>query len=249
MHKISFIFFLILFNSVVSQNTNDFVIDEFEDDYIEEVSFANDTIVYNKNTNISEQRQFHDDLKNKYAGKDFEYIDNLKKPEPVEEKELDSTGIDLFLGFMSSFFPYLLGIIVLLILLKSFVNIDAGFWKFGKQTKKVSKKEVYDDEEDIHEHDYEELLRLAIKNANYRLATRYYYLLLLKNLSHKKLISYHKDKTNTEYQFELKNKYLRSKFSQLVYIYDYVWYGEFAINEMKFNLIEEKYQSFIKGIR
>ena len=95
---------------------------------------------------------------------------------------------------------------------------------------------------------FDTLLTNAINNGNYRLATRFHYLSLLKKLSQKELIKYDKDKTNTEYQFELKNKELRAKFSYLAYIYDYVWYGEFPVDQLKFGVIENKYKSFIEVI-
>jgi len=80
------------------------------------------------------------------------------------------------------------------------------------------------------------------------LATRYYYLSLLKRLSQKGLITYDKDKTNTEYKFELQDKQMRKKFSYLAYVYDYVWYGEFPVDESKFSTIETNYKTFLQTI-
>lgn len=71
-------------------------------------------------------------------------------------------------------------------------------------------------------------------------------IILLKDLSDKKLIDYHKDKTNSEYLFELKNETQKDQFSYLLYVYNYIWYGEFAINKREFQLAENKYQSFKK---
>ena len=153
-----------------------------------------------------------------------------------------------FAGLQLTIFPILLGIVVVLIVLKVFFNLDTSFWKVSKVQKEDVKK-LISEEENIDENDYEKLLQLAVKKKDYRLATRYYYLSLLKNLSQKNHIEYHKDKTNAEYQFELKDKKMRSAFSYLSYIYSYVWYGEFSIDEFKFAIIEEKYQSFIKGIK
>ncbi len=209
-----------------------------------------DTLIYNKTLDYYNQRNFDDDLKTKYSGKEFEYIDDLKEEKQQEKKEKTTNAVDakLFISFMSNVFPYLLGLLAVFIIVKSFLNTESGFWKFGKFSKKSTTKLIYEDDDDIDKNDYEKLLSLAQKNRNYRLATRYYYLFLLKELSQNGLITYHKDKTNTDYKFELQNKDIRTEFSYLAYIYDYVWYGEFPIDEIKFNAIEHNYKNFINTI-
>jgi hypothetical protein len=49
-------------------------------------------------------------------------------------------------------------------------------------------------------------------------------------MSHKNIIELHKDKTNSDYQYEIKNAPLRQSFGYLSYIYDYAWYGEFEVS-------------------
>ncbi len=104
------------------------------------------------------------------------------------------------------------------------------------------------EDEDIYEVDLEALLKKATDSNNFRLAIRYYYLMTLKGLSAKKLIDYHKDKTNSEYLFEIEDTAMRSKFSYLSYVYTYVWYGEFPVDEKNFIAAQNKYQSFINRI-
>ena len=243
---------MFIFSFGYSQNDDLYEYEEIatyeKDEYYHynENSFINDTLTYSKTTEFSDQKHFTTDLNTKYSGKKFKYIDNLKK-EKIQPS-IDTSGADLFLSFMATVFPYLIGLIIVLIILKTFINTESGFWKFGKSTKKTTKKLVHDDDENIDETDFDNLLSRAITNGNYRLATRYHYLTTLKKLSQKELIKYDKDKTNTEYQFELKNKELRKKFSYLAYIYDYVWYGEFPVDQVKFNVIANKYKSFIQAI-
>lgn len=223
----------------------------FNDD--DELQIEVDSIVQNKNTNIEEPLSFKSDLKEKYNDKEFIYKDDLKKPEPKKE-EISKPNKNNNLGFLSAFgsfmsyvFPFLLGIIIVLIILKTFLGTESGFWNFKNTTKKVAKKLVYEDE-DIHESDFTRLLEKAIHEKNFRLATRYYYLSLLKKLSDKKTIEYHKDKTNTEYLFEIENKNIRKQFQEVSYIYSYVWYGEFPIDSMKFKTVEKKYKSIFNSI-
>ena len=47
--------------------------------------------------------------------------------------------------------------------------------------------------------------------------------------------------------FEIENQTVRKEFSYLSYVYSYVWYGEFPVDELKFEFVESKYKSFIKN--
>jgi len=206
-----------------------------------------DSISYVKNLNYSDEKDFKDDLKTKYTGREFTYKEEIKKEEetPIINNSNFYAG---FAHFMKFIFPYLLGAIVIFIILKLYLGADAKFWNFKNSTKKISKKLVYEDDNDIHNTDLENLLRDAINNKNNRLAIRYYYLVLLKQLSNKEIIKYDKDKTNSDYLFEIKETKQRSQFSYLSYIYTYVWYGEFNLNEEDFIKVQEKYKSFFKTI-
>ncbi len=205
--------------------------------------------LYNKNKEYTVKRSIDEVLKDKYTGKQYEYKDDLKEEkEEVQQVHSSSSGIALGKGFsffMSVIFPTLLVVVVVLIVLKYLMNINLISWKrIPKIKATVSKKENV--EENFDESDFEALLKEAIKNQNYRLAIRYYYLTLLKKLNHKKLIEYHKDKTNSDYLFEIEDQKIRSEFSYLSYVYTYIWYGEFQINREKFQSIQVKYQSFLK---
>jgi len=204
--------------------------------------------LYIKNLDYNTEREIKGNLKEKYTGRDFTYIDDLKQPKKVESSIKPANFSNGFLFFMSNIFPFILAAIVILIILKSFVNINSRFWMI-KSKSKVSVKRLDASDEDIDDSDFEELLRRAVKSKDYRLAIRYYYLSLLQYLSEKKHIEYHKDKTNSDYLFELKDQKMRANFSYLSYVYSYVWYGEFPVNEFKFVSIEKKYQSFLETIK
>ncbi|KGL63485.1 hypothetical protein [Polaribacter sp. Hel1_85] len=206
-----------------------------------------DTSQYNKSIEYAEKRAFREDLKEKYDDKEFVYAE-----EEIEEEEEPSSINPAFaqaiLFFISKIFPFLLGGIIIFIILKTFLGTETNFWNFKKSKKKVAEKLIYE-EEDIHETDIDGLLQKAINNKAYRLAIRYYYLSVLKTLSNSKLIDYHKDKTNSEYLFEIENETTRTEFSYLSYVYSYVWYGDFPIDEVNFKLAENKYQSFKNSLK
>ncbi len=231
--KKKLLFFVLLFN-----------ICAYSQELVEStIEISNDSIVYQKTTDYIKEREFKSDLKDKYSDNEFIY-----KEEKVEEqKPPDLTFFKAFIGFMQTIFPFLLAGIVVFIILKLYLGSGTGFWNFKRIHKKVAEKLVYEDE-DIHDVDLNSLLKRALEAKDSRLAIRYYYLLLLKKLSEKELIKYDKDKTNSEYLFELKKEETKKEFSYLSYIYTYVWYGEFSLNEMDFKRVEEKYKSFFKTI-
>lgn len=213
--------------------------------FSQEISFDSiakpkDTTVYIKNIDFETKRVFKDSLKEKYNDKDFIYKEN----EPAKPKKNVDFGFLKAVGkFLQTIFPFLLGGFIVFLILKIALGTQIGFFNFKKKAAKKPEKLIYE-EEDIHEVDLEKLLLEAKNNNNYRLAIRYYYLIVLKTLSTNKLIDYHKDKTNTEYKFELQKGKIREQFSYLSYIYTYVWYGEFEVNNTDFLNIEEKYTSF-----
>jgi large-conductance mechanosensitive channel len=202
-----------------------------------------DTITYQKTTEISKERSFSTNLKEKYSGKDFQYKENK-----VKKKKTTSSNngfLSLLVFFMSSIFPFLLGGFIVFVIIKIILGSDFRLRTSNSKSNKHSKKLIYE-EEDIHEINLETLLQQAIDDKNFRLAIRYYYLSTLKSLSKSKVIDYHKDKTNSEYLFEIEDVALRSQFSYLSYVYSYVWYGEFSLDETNFKVAENKYQSFLK---
>jgi hypothetical protein len=70
------------------------------------------------------------------------------------------------------------------------------------------------------------------------LATRYYYLWLLKTLSDRNIIEWDIEKTNGDYLNEISNLELKNEFQFLSYVYEYSWYGEFNLNETDFEKTE-----------
>ncbi len=153
-------------------------------------------------------------------------------------------------GFLWSLFrilPYIIAVLVLYFIIKFFLKVNARNIIAGKTAKSIVN--LSDEEELIRDRDLPKLIKEAIKDGNYKLATRYYYLLLLKSLSEKELISWQQEKTNEDYIKELSsNKSLHKEFETLTHLYDYVWYGEFLIDKEKFLQAEANFKKVIAKI-
>ena len=102
--------------------------------------------------------------------------------------------------------------------------------------------------ENVHEMDFDSLIANAMKNKDYRLVVRFLYLKNLKILSDKDIIEWKTNKTNYSYQHEIKNAVIRSKFLEATLIFDYIWYGEFVLDESKFSDIYNRLTDFTKMI-
>jgi len=151
--------------------------------------------------------------------------------------------IEAPLGFLMSFLnilPYLIAVFVLYLIIKFFLKVDSRNILLGKSNKEIVNVQV--DEELLHSKDLPKLIRLALEDKNYRLATRFQYVLLLQQLSNKELIVWEQQKTNEDYCKELQHKNIHIEFDAITRFYDFVWYGNFIINE-------EEYSKGMKNIQ
>lgn len=98
--------------------------------------------------------------------------------------------------------------------------------------------------ENIHEINFDEQLENAILNGNYRLAVRLLYLKTLKHLSDNNLIDWQLEKTNNAYVLEIADENYKREFKKLTYQFEYIWYGEFFIDQNSFKPINQSFQEF-----
>ena len=87
---------------------------------------------------------------------------------------------------------------------------------------------------DIHNIDYEQQIREAISNKDFRLAVRLWFLRTLKSFSDKELVQWKIDKTNSDYYYELSGSKYQKDFGDVSKSYDYIWYGEFPVDEISY---------------
>ena len=98
--------------------------------------------------------------------------------------------------------------------------------------------------EDINNISFDEAIREAIENRNFRLAIRLLYLQSLKQLSDKGYIEWQINKTNSDYIMEVAGKPWQSLFKKLTYNFEYTWYGEMNIDNEHFQNLNMQFQQF-----
>lgn len=127
-----------------------------------------------------------------------------------------------------------------------------GFKFKTNATIKVTNEKIIEepDVKDIVNIDFSTQIEKCIQEKNYRLATRYYYLWIMKNLNEANLIAFNIDKTNQDYSRELSKKAAFGKenlslFKQCTNYYEYLWFGNFVVSESNFVQIENTFKAFI----
>ncbi|MDQ1163618.1 hypothetical protein QE422_003986 [Chryseobacterium sp. SORGH_AS 447] len=200
-------------------------------------------------------KNFKPNVPSRYNGKDFDYT-TVKPRMSFWEKLMDKIGrlLDSIFGktiftktgnvagVLIRFFAILLVGFLLYFIVK-YLIANGGFSLFGKKNRKVDIREE-ELHENIHEINFPESILKFEKSGDFRSAVRYQFLFILKKLSDKKLITWNPEKTNKDYLAELKVPHLKNQFYDLSYIFDYVWYGEFTIDEASYMKFKDQYQSF-----
>ena len=194
-------------------------------------------------------RKFDENFKSRYTSDEFNYEIKPRKRNafqkflewlfgPDDEKPA-SANSGLFLVWITRIVAF----IVILYAVFAIVSIllgKKGNWLFDKNDqKRVITFPL--SEENIHEEDYKTFFEYAKKRGDYRMAIRYRYLMLLQLFATRGIINYHKDKTNSDYYYEIKNKNLSSSFSYVSYIYEHTWYGGFELENRDFGVAEKAF--------
>lgn len=98
--------------------------------------------------------------------------------------------------------------------------------------------------ENIHEIDFDTAVDEAVTERNFRLAVRLLYLQTLKRLTDAGRIHYKPDKTNRQYVYELANSPLQADFEILTRQFEFVWYGDFPVDEARFGQLRQQFRQF-----
>ena len=153
-------------------------------------------------------------------------------------------GIGKAVGYLAILFkiiPYILLLLLLFLLIKFFLNVNSRSILQSKKNQALVS--LSEEERIIKNDDIQQLIQKALTDENYRLAVRYYYLYILQLMSEKELITWELQKTNDDYLNEIKKQDLKQDFTKITRLYDYIWYGNFDIDEAKYSRAETAFLS------
>lgn len=177
--------------------------------------------------------------------RDFEYANNAslwKKKKPEEgnnllERILESDAFRWFIYI-------LLGSILLYALYKIISENNLRFF----YRKPARTKETPLEEAELPEEDLDQLLRRAVEEKEYRMATRYHYLKTLRHLDKMELIRWHSQATDAEYVRQMDTRPQGERFRWLTSAYERVWYGKFPLDEHQYTRLSQYFQDFHNAV-
>jgi hypothetical protein len=102
--------------------------------------------------------------------------------------------------------------------------------------------------EDIHVINYPASIEEAEREGRFRDAIRFHFLRILKGLSDKEIIHWHRNKTNIEYAREISSRPESAGFERVRRIYEYAWYGEFKVTERDYQTLLPYFHDFEKSL-
>lgn len=115
---------------------------------------------------------------------------------------------------------------------------------FKRKTKAKEDVDASVEDVDIHAINYDSQIQSALQASDYRLAVRLWFLRSLKEMTDRDLINWKIDKTNSDYYYELSGSGLQQQFGRVSLIYDYIWYGDFEVDEMGYRKVEDDLRGF-----
>ena len=203
---------------------------------------------------------FRENFKNKYSSDDFIYEAKLAKKNAWDRFVswlqaklsnllnigINETSNNIIDGVLKTI-AVLIVIFVIYLIAKSILNKE-GQWIFGRNSDRniINYEDV---EKNLQATDFEKLIAQTLKNHQNRLSVRYYYLWLLKIMSQRELIVWDIEKTNSDYVYEIKDEFLKQEFSYLSYLYNYIWYGEFDLEDETFNQAKTAFETAIQKLK
>lgn len=145
-----------------------------------------------------------------------------------------------FLTFLTKVLPWMIVVGLLVFIVWVFYKLNPGARFF----KSPEAPEVFftEEEEIVKRKDIKKLISKALEAGDFRLAIRYYYLLILKKLTDAEVIDYEFDKTNSDYISEIQEENIQIQFIKVTTLYDYTWYGSFDVTRENYEKAERTFQ-------
>ncbi len=103
--------------------------------------------------------------------------------------------------------------------------------------------------ENIFEINYDKEIDKAQTAGNYRLAVRLQFLKLLRSMAEKQVIQYAPARTNFDYLVQLHKSNWYHDFFRLTRHYEYVWYGQFPIDQHQYSQVSNEYKQALEKLR
>ncbi|MFD1615206.1 hypothetical protein [Gelatiniphilus marinus] len=207
-------------------------------------------------------RKFDNDFKTRYSSRKYNYegkevvnqtpsgsgkYEDFKNVKPSTKETNNPDSFSINFGPFAWLFYLALAIAVVYLVYILLNEGGAGLFS-SKQNRTLNN---YEDitAENIENADINTLIHNAENDNNFRLAIRFYYLLVLKTLSLKNHIKFEDDKTNAEYLNEINDKPFSKNFAYTSYLYNYIWYGQFPLNTDEYSKAKKNFVTLLNLVK
>ena len=216
-----------------------------------------DSLTVSVDSSNGATKQFSENLSEKYSGNEYDYDSMEGEAENFLGRAInwllnkmgDLFGVQIspeMYQFIKFIIYAALIVFAIYILVKLLVGDNASSF-FSRKSKMVAPLNIQ--EEHIENIDLDHYIKNAQKEENYRLAIRYMYLKSLKSLSLLNIIDWHFEKTNSDYYREIENEILKENFKKTSYLYDNIWYGEYALDKAGFENAEKDFERLNQNLK
>ncbi len=181
---------------------------------------------------------------------DFNYETDVVPSDSIFNRILNWIGhfIDMLFSNrgIAPFIRYGIIAVLIIFLVVRLMNVKAQslFYKNRKQKSLL----IHQEELEIMESNLDKAIEKEISNGNFRVAVRFMYLKLLKNLNNKEYIHLNINKTNYDYQNEMKDISFADDFRKLSRVFEFVWYGDFNVEKEIFGNIHNDFNSIFSKL-
>jgi hypothetical protein len=190
---------------------------------------------FERKMNDSNWKKITSDDKFNYEIKKIEKPAEIKPRSTWRPRISENTGVVLL---------YVLFAIALALILYAIF----GAQYISKRDKSIGEEVAIDYEDVEYFTEWELALKAAESEKNYRKAIRILYNQTLQKLTNQQLIKYRKEATNQMYVNALNNTPYYQCFSDQTRIFNYVWYGEYGINESQYLSAKNDFNLLINQI-
>ncbi len=203
------------------------------------------------------KKDFNKDLSQEYTEKDFDYDQIRGESENFLKRFVnwffkkleDIFGIEVnpnLYSIVETLLYIILIAVGLFLMVRLLMGQQATSFFRGK-SKALAPLSIH--EEQLTQTDFDALIGQALSQNDYRLAIRYQYLKILRQLSLENIIEWHFEKTNSDYVSEINSDQIKQGFSKVSYLYEHIWYGEFAIDAQGYQKADSSFNSFLNTIK
>jgi|GEM_PF-2228168 len=217
-----------------------------DEDYDDEDYYEPDTT--NQIVNTDRAAYFNDSINVRHFDKqEWEKLTkgvNYEEEEKKEQEKGKGDKKDTSKSFKLPIINSLLAKTILLLIAAFIIGLVAfAIFKDIRRSRNLDNKlagpELTLNEDELPEKDVlRKLLAEAIANGNYKLATRYYYLLMILQYKQQGLIKWKKDKTNNQYLRELRNNPKYADIKAGTHLFERFWYGDIEPDGAMFVQVE-----------